>query len=102
MLGCEMFYWELAALEYNHVLLAALTRENLIMTLTVTLYQTGSHTRWSGRRAGEAIEEKRSVHLHVLPSRSFHKAGYLVDTPPKGHWQWITGQRASQRVQVSG
>ncbi len=47
-------------------------------------------------RAGE---EKRSL---VLPSRSFHKAGYLVDTPPKGHWQWITGQRASQRVQVSG
>ncbi len=30
-----------------------------------------------GRRAGE---EKRSL---VLPSRSFHKAGYLVDTPQR-------------------
>ncbi len=49
---------------------------------------------------GKAGEEKRSL---VLPSRSFHKAGYLVDTHPKGHWQWITGKlRASQRVQVRG
>ena len=46
-----------------------------------------------------AGEEKRSL---VLPSRSFHKAGYQVDTPPKYQQQWITRQRALQRVQVSG
>ncbi len=46
-----------------------------------------------------AGEEKRSL---VLPSRSFHKARYPVDTHPKGQQQWITRQRASQRVQVSG
>ena len=36
-------------------------------------------------------EEKRSL---VLPSRSFHKAGYRVNTPPKDQQQWITRQRA--------
>ena len=39
----------------------------------------------------KAGEKKRSL---VLPSRSFHKAGYLVDTHPKDQQQWITRQRA--------
>ncbi len=36
-----------------------------------------------------AGEEKRSL---VLPSRSFHKAGYLVDTPQKATGSGLRGK----------
>ena len=70
-------------------------RQNMDHFVDLIYFTRHNHTH----KMETAGEEKRSL---VLPSRSFNKAGYRVDTPPKDQQQWITRQRAAKRVQVSG